>query len=217
MKRRQFLKSALAGRTIVLSNRESQVSTSRQSRSTDSRIEVLLNEPIGRINPEIYGHFAEHLGGVVYGGIWVGEDSKIPNVSGIRKSLIDALQRIKPPVIRWPGGCFADSYNWRDGIGPRAQRPRRTNFWAAASEWPKDAPPGPWKYETNQFGTNEFARFCRLVGAEPYFAANVRSLTPRDFYEWIEYCNSPAGATTLSDMRSAGGDREPFNVRFWGV
>jgi alpha-L-arabinofuranosidase len=217
MKRRQFLKSALAGSAIVLSHRASRATTSQQSRSTDSRIEVLLNEPIGRINPEIYGHFAEHLGGVVYGGIWVGEDSKIPNVGGIRKALIDALQRVKPSVVRWPGGCFADSYNWRDGIGPRNQRPRRTNFWRDAGEWPKDVPDGPWNYDTNQFGTNEFMRFCRLVGADPYVAANVRSLTARDFYEWVEYCNSPPGTTTLADMRGANGDREPFKVRYWGV
>jgi len=217
MKRRQFLKSALTGGAIVLGHSASLGAASRQSRSTDSRIEVLLNEPIGRINPEIYGHFAEHLGGVVYGGIWVGEDSKIPNVGGIRKSLIDALQRIKPSVVRWPGGCFADSYNWRDGIGARGQRPRRTNFWRDAGEWPKDVPDGPWNYDNNQFGTNEFMRFCRLVGAQPYVAANVRSLTARDFYEWVEYCNSPPGTTTLADMRGSAGDREPFKVRYWGV
>jgi alpha-L-arabinofuranosidase len=217
MKRRQFIKSAVAGSAMVLVHRASPGMTTCLSRSTDSRIEVLINEPIGRINPEIYGHFAEHLGGVVYGGIWVGEDSKIPNVGGIRKSLVDALQRVKPSVVRWPGGCFADSYNWRDGIGPRSQRPRRTNFWRDAGEWPKDVPDGPWKYDTNQFGTNEFMRFCRLIGAQPYVAANVRSLTARDFYEWVEYCNSPSGTTTLADMREAGGDREPFKVRYWGV
>jgi alpha-N-arabinofuranosidase len=176
-----------------------------------------LNEPIGKIAPEIYGHFAEHLGGVVYDGIWVGEESKIPNVGGIRKSLIDALQRVKPSVVRWPGGCFADSYNWRDGVGPKNQRPRRTNFWRDAPEWPKGVPDGPWNYDTNQFGTNEFMRFCRLIGAQPYVAANVRSLTARDFYEWVEYCNSPSGTTTLADLRSAGGEREPFKVRYWGV
>ena len=188
-----------------------------QSRSADSRIEILLNERIGKVAPEIYGHFAEHLGGVVYGGIWVGEDSKVPNVGGVRKALIDALQRVKPSVVRWPGGCFADSYNWRDGVGTRSQRPRRTNFWRDASEWPKDVPDGPWNYDPNQFGTNEFMRFCRLIGAQPYVAANVRSLTARDFYEWVEYCNSPAGTTTLADARASGGDREPFKVRYWGV
>src|SRR5215470_20264943 len=101
-----------------------------RGQSSDSRIEILTAEPIGRIAPEIYSHFVEHLGGVVYDGIWVGEKSKIPNTGGIRKALVDHLKRIKAPVIRWPGGCFADSYDWRDGIGPRAQRPKRTNFWA---------------------------------------------------------------------------------------
>ncbi len=188
-----------------------------QSRLADARIEVLLDEPIGRIAPEIYGHFAEHLGGVVYDGIWVGENSKVPNVGGIRKALVDALQRIKPSVIRWPGGCFADSYNWRDGVGPKKDRPRRTNFWVDAWEWPKDAPDGPWKYDTNQFGTDDFLRFCQLSGAQPYLAANLRSLTARDFYEWVEYCNSPAGTTTVAEERAAAGQREPYQVRYWGV
>jgi alpha-N-arabinofuranosidase len=185
-----------------------------QTRQADARIEILVNEPIGRIAPEIYGHFAEHLGGVVYDGIWVGENSKIPNVGGIRKALIDALQKIKASVIRWPGGCFADSYNWRDGIGARGQRPRRPNFWIDAPEWPKGAPDGPWKYDTNHFGTDEFLRFCKLSGAEPYLAANLRALTPKDFYEWVDYCNSPAGTTTLAEQR---GQREPYNVKYWGI
>ncbi|HKX32494.1 MAG TPA: alpha-L-arabinofuranosidase C-terminal domain-containing protein, partial [Blastocatellia bacterium] len=92
-----------------------------------------------------------------------------------------------------------------------------TNFWAGAPEWPKNAPDGPWKYDPNHFGTNEFIRFCRLVGAQPYLAANLRSLTAKDFYEWVEYCNSPAGSTTPAERRAAGGDRDPFNVRYWGV
>jgi alpha-N-arabinofuranosidase len=191
--------------------------TARQSKLADARVEVLLDEPIGRIAPEIYGHFAEHLGGVVYDGIWVGENSKIPNLNGIRKALVEALQRIKPSVIRWPGGCFADSYNWRDGIGPKKDRPRRPNFWVDAQEWPKGAPDGPWKYDTNQFGTDDFVRFCQLTGAQPYLAANLRSLTAKDFYEWVDYCNSPAGTTTLADTRAAHGSREAYNVRYWGI
>ena len=193
-------------------------SSAFNGQSADSRVEVLLNEPIGKIAPEIYGHFAEHLGGVIYDGIWVGEDSKIPNLGGLRKALVEAMVKIKPAIVRWPGGCFADSYDWHDGVGARNQRPRRTNFWAGAGEWPKGASPdGPGKYDPNHFGTNEFARFCKLVGAQPYFAANLRSLSPKDFYEWVEYCNSPAGSTTPAEKRAAGGDREPFNVRYWGV
>jgi alpha-N-arabinofuranosidase len=214
MKRREFVSAALTGSVTLLAGGRAAMP---QARMADARIEILLNEPIGKIAPEIYGHFAEHLGGVIYDGIWVGENSKIPNIGGIRRALVEALQRIKPSAIRWPGGCFADSYNWRDGIGARGQRPRRPNFWVDAQEWPKGAPDGPWKYDTNHFGTDEFLRFCQLTGAQPYLAANLRSLTARDFYEWVDYCNSPAGSTTLAEMRAAAGQREPYQVRYWGV
>ena len=126
------------------------------------------------------------------------------------------MRRLKPSVIRWPGGCFADSYNWHDGVGPRARRPRHVSFWGGA-EWPKPLPDGPSKYETNAFGTDDFMRFCRLVDAQPYLAVNVRSGSPRDFMEWVEYCNGPAGSTTPADLRVAGGERAPFGVRYWGI
>ena len=188
----------------------------RTSLAATARIDILPEEPLGTISPNIYGHFTEHLGGCIYDGIWVGENSKIPNVGGIRKQLIDNLKRLKPPVIRWPGGCFADSYNWRDGVGPRSARPKHTNFWANDPYLAK-APDGPQKYEPNQFGTNDFANFCKAVGAQPYFAANLRSLNAHDFYEWIDYCNSPAGTTSGAVLRGQGGDPEPFPVKFWGV
>ena len=202
--RRNFLLSSLA------------LLAPRTSSAASARIDILPDEPIGTISPNIYGHFTEHLGGCIYDGIWVGETSKISNVGGIRKELIDNLKRLKPPVIRWPGGCFADSYNWRDGVGPRKERPKRTNFWAN-TPYLKKAPDGPQKYDPNEFGSNEFARLCKAVGAEPYFAANLRSLTARDFYEWIEYCNSPAGTTSGAELRAKGGDANPFPVKFWGV
>ncbi|HEX9003123.1 MAG TPA: alpha-L-arabinofuranosidase, partial [Blastocatellia bacterium] len=164
MKRREFINSALTGGVLLLTGSRS---LTPQAKLADARIEVLLDEPIGRIAPEIYGHFAEHLGGVVYDGMWVGENSKVPNIGGIRKELVEAMKKIKASVVRWPGGCFADSYNWRDGIGPRAQRPRRPNFWVDAPEWPKGAPDGPWKYDTNHFGTDEFLRFCQLSNTQP--------------------------------------------------
>jgi alpha-N-arabinofuranosidase len=208
--RRTFLKDAVFGSAVLLAARP------LRSAVPSARIEVLPDEPIGIIAPEIYGHFTEHIGGVVYDGIWVGEDSPVPNIGGIRKALVEHMRRLKPPVVRWPGGCFADSYNWRDGIGPRAQRPRRTNFWIV-DDGLRRVPDGPQKYEPNSFGTNEFARFCRLIGAQPYLAANLRSATARDFYEWVDYCNAPAGRTTLSDQRAAVGDPEPFGVRYWGV
>src|SRR5438876_6897622 len=122
VRRRDFVRTAGAAALAVLGT-----PPRRRARLADAHVEVLLNEPIGRIAPEIYGHFTEHLGGVIYDGIWVGEDSKIPNIGGIRRALVEAMQRIKASVVRWPGGCFADSYNWRDGVGPRAQRPRRPN------------------------------------------------------------------------------------------
>jgi alpha-L-arabinofuranosidase len=206
MRRRAFLELSLAGTLGALA--------SRSARAADARVEVLLNEPISEIPAALYGHFVEHLGGVVYDGIWVGEQSTIANTGGIRQELIDHMRRLPAGPIRWPGGCFADSYDWRDGVGPRAARPKRTNFWANDMT---TLPDGPGKYDPNHFGTNDFIRFCRLAGGEPYLAANLRSLPPKDFYQWVEYCNSPAGSSTLADLRVAGGDRDPFKVRFWGV
>jgi len=206
--RRAFVKNAAIGSAALLAP--------RALRAADSRIEILLGEPIAPVSADLFGHFVEHLGGVVYDGVWVGENSKIPNYDGIRKELVDALRRLRPGVIRWPGGCFADSYNWHDGVGPRNQRPRRTNFWIDDPNLPKDIS-GPQRYDPNGFGTNEFIRFCRQVGAQPYLAANVRSLTPRDFYEWVEYCNSPAGSTTLAELRAREGAPHPLGVHYWGI
>ncbi|HEY6853712.1 MAG TPA: alpha-L-arabinofuranosidase C-terminal domain-containing protein [Gemmatimonadales bacterium] len=212
--RRDFIGAAMAaGATALLPRR---AAARRASVLADSRIEILLDEPIGTIAPEIYGHFTEHLGGVIYDGVWVGENSPVPNVGGVRKALVEALQAIKPAVIRWPGGCFADSYDWRDGVGPRERRPRRTNFWADDPHF-KDLGDIPAKYDPNEFGTTEFMHFCHLVGAQPYLAANVRSLPARAFMEWLEYCNSPADSTTWSVVRGVAGDRGPYGVRFWGV
>ena len=209
MHRRDFVKCAAAAGAACLR---------LTAQAPETRIDVLVDEPVGAIAPEIYGHFVENLGGVVYDGVWVGEGSTIPNVNGVRKALVEALARVKPGVVRWPGGCFADQYDWRDGTGPRDKRPTRTNFWMDAAEWPKAArKDGPNRYDPNQFGTLEFARFCRLVGAEPYFAANLRSLPAEQFWRWVEYCNSPAKADTLASQRAADGETAPLNVRFWGV
>jgi alpha-L-arabinofuranosidase len=212
--RREFVHGALATGAFLLGP--------RTARAAEARIDVLADEVIGTISPNIYGHFVEHLGGVVYDGIWVGEGSKVPNIGGVRRALVEHMRRIKPGVVRWPGGCFADMYNWRDGIGPRDERPRRTNFWRddrgnRSSEAYRQLESGPQKYEPNWFGTNEFMAFCRQIETRPYFAANVRSLPAQDFQEWVEYCNAPAGTTTLADQRAAGGDREPYRVEFWGV
>ena len=172
-----------------------------------SRITIDLSHSRGTINPKIYGHFSEHIGGVFYDGLWVGEDSKIENIRGFRKAAVDSFKKIHPPVLRWPGGCFAETYDWRDGIGPRSQRPRRVNWWYYCDG----------RVESNQVGTHEFMDFCRMVGAEPYVAANMTSVTPLHIRDWIEYCNLPQGLTTLTDERAANGSPEPFNVRFWGI
>lgn len=185
-----------------------------QSTQADAHIEILPGEPIATISPEIYSHFIEHLGGVIYDGVWVGESSKIPNVNGVRKAFIDAMRAVKAPVLRWPGGCFADSYDWRDGIGPVAKRPARTGFWN--------------QQDSNQYGLHEFMHTCRAIGCKPYLAADLRSLPARDFYQEIEYCNAPIGdvasnsaakavPNALASQRAANGDAQPFDVDLWGV
>jgi alpha-N-arabinofuranosidase len=167
-------------------------------------VSVLLDEPIGTIKPTLYSQFAEHIGGVIEDGIWVGPDSKIANIDGIRRTLIEHVRQLGPVVVRWPGGCFADRYHWRDGIGPAARRPRRFGRWNEVTE-------------SNRFGTHEFMRFCRLCEVQPYFAANVGTGSAEEFQQWVEYCNAPEGKTTLADERVANGESKPFGVRYWGV
>ncbi len=202
MDRRTFLRAAATAAigTLAVPN---------LSFAADAEIELTLGEPGALISPHIYGHFIEHLGGVIYDGVWVGRNSKIPNIDGIRKQFVDDMKRLGAPNLRWPGGCFADGYHWRDGIGK--SRPRTYNFWQ------NRMPKGLDATETNQFGIHEFMNLCRLVGAEPYVAANVGSSTPKEFHDWVSYCNAPAGTLTLADERAANGDRQPFNIRYWGV
>ncbi|MBN2047927.1 MAG: alpha-N-arabinofuranosidase [Anaerolineaceae bacterium] len=169
-----------------------------------AKVTINLADRIGTINPNIYGHFAEHLGRCIYDGIWVGEESSIPNTNGFRNDVIEHLRRMKPPVIRWPGGCFADDYHWQDGIGPRGDRPRRINI-----HWGEVV-------ESNHVGTHEFIEFCRLVDAEPYFCGNLGSGTVREMRDWVEYCNFD-GDSTYAAQRAENGSPKPFNVTFWGV
>ena len=211
MKRREFLRHTSTAAGLAFAYKFSPLAFAQ---GVDAHIDIFLDEPLGTISPNIYGHFVENLSGVVYDGIWVGEDSRVPNVHGIRKELVDEMRKIKPPVVRFPGGCFADSYDWRDGVGPVDKRPRRTNFWFGGE---KPSAPDAHRYDPNRFGTNEFVEFCRLIGGAPYLAANLRSLPAEQFYRWVEYCNSPAGSTTLADERAATGFKDPFNVRYWGV
>jgi alpha-L-arabinofuranosidase len=172
--------------------------------STAQRVTIRTDQEIGIVRPELHSHFAEHLGSCIYGGLWVGKNSPIPNTNGYRKQAIDYLRELGIPVLRWPGGCFADDYHWRDGIGPLAQRPKRVNI-----HW------GGY-VEDGSFGTHEFIDLCHMLGAEPYLAGNVGSGSPEELRDWIEYCNFPAGST-LSDARAANGSSDPFHVKYWGV
>jgi alpha-N-arabinofuranosidase len=156
-----------------------------------------------RIDPKIYGHFAEHLGRCIYDGIWVGEESAIPNEGGLRSDSISAFSDLSPPILRWPGGCFADNYHFEDGIGPREDRPRRWNLW-----WNQE--------ESNQFGTDEFIRFCRLTGAEPFICLNVGSGSVQEALNWMEYCNGGMN-THYADMRRRYGSAEPYGVKYWAI
>jgi alpha-N-arabinofuranosidase len=193
------------------------VSRGRAASQADAFIEIMTDEGLGEISPLLQGQFTEHIGGVIYDGVWVGEHSKIRNYHGLRAELVDHLKKIHVPIIRWPGGCFADSYNWRDGVGPLSKRPRHANFWEVEPDAQRLHEKGPQIFEPNEFGTDEFARFCQSVGAEPYLAANVRSLPSLEFDNWVEYCNSPAGSTSLADLRAEGGSPDPYKVRWWGV
>jgi alpha-N-arabinofuranosidase len=148
---------------------------------------------------------------VIYDGIWVGPDSKIPNIDGIRKQFVDDMRAIGAPNIRYPGGCFGDGYHWRDGIGPAQERPRTYNTWI------NSAPEGIDPTESNQFGTHEFMRLCSLIGAQPYLSANVGSGSPQEFHDWALYCNAPMGTVSLADERAANGHPEPFGVKLWGI
>jgi alpha-N-arabinofuranosidase len=156
------------------------------------------------IDRHIYGQFAEHLGRGIFEGIWVGENSKIPNIHGYRKDVVEALRKIHVPVVRWPGGCFADLYNWRDGIGPRAKRPVRINVhWGGVTD-------------DNSFGTHEFMNFAELIGADPYVSVNVGSLTPYDAAQWVEYMTSDEKGS-LANERRKNGRPKPWQLKYLGI
>ena len=167
---------------------------------------VVINADLGAetISRHIYGHFTEHLGRCIYGGIRVGEDSPIPNTRGIRSDIVEALRNINIPVLRWPGGCFADEYRWTDGIGPRQDRPTMVNtHWGGVTE-------------DNSFGTHEFMDLCEQLGCEPYICANVGSGTVREMQQWVEYITFD-GVSPMADLRRASGRGEPWRIRYWGV
>ena len=168
--------------------------------------QLTLNADLGRdtISRHIYGHFAEHLGRCIYGGFYVGENSKIPNRDGVRADLIEALKKMKVGNLRWPGGCFADTYHWKDGIGPKKQRPSMTNIWWGGVT------------EDNSFGTHDFLNLCEALGAEPYLAGNVGSGTVQEFTDWVKYTNQTTG-NPMTELRKANGRDKPWRVKIWGV
>ena len=163
--------------------------------------ENAADQPV--IPKEIYGQFAEHLGRCIYDGIWVGKDSSVPNVEGYRKDLVDAIRDLKVPVLRWPGGCFADEYHWMDGIGLLEGRPKMIN-----SNWGGTV-------EDNSFGTHEFLNFCEMLGIEPYISGNVGSGSVEELAKWVEYMTAKGG--TMADKRAANGRKEPWKVKYIGV
>ncbi|KIC96518.1 alpha-N-arabinofuranosidase [Flavihumibacter solisilvae] len=169
-------------------------------------IQVTIDSQAGKpvINRNIYGHFAEHLGACIYGGFFVGDSSRIPNSAGVRNDIIDALKKLKVPVLRWPGGCFADTYHWKDGVGAKAKRPSIVNTWWGGVT------------EDNSFGTHDFLNMCEKIGAAPYLAGNVGSGTVQELTEWVQYVNF-GGASPMSKMRKDNGRENPWNVQFWGV
>lgn len=162
------------------------------------------DQPGAQVSRHIFGQFAEHLGTGIYGGVWVGEDSPIPNTRGYRNDVVAALKAIDVPNVRWPGGCFADEYHWRDGIGPRAQRPTSINtHWGGVEE-------------NNAFGTHEFMEFTELLGTDAYVAGNVGNASPDEMAQWVEYMTAPT-RSTLADQRRANGRDAPWKMPYFGV
>lgn len=155
------------------------------------------------IEKEIYGQFTEHLGTCIYGGIWVGPESSIPNTDGYRNDVLQAMRDLHIPVMRWPGGCFADEYHWRDGIGPRSERPRMVN-----NNWGGTV-------EDNSFGTNEFFNLCELIGTEPYLSGNVGSGTVAELAQWVEYITAEDGP--MAKLRKQNGREKPWKLKYLGV
>ena len=173
--------------------------------TAQSKVTVNANEGKHTISRHIYGHFAEHLGRCIYDGFYVGEtNAKIPNKNGVRLDVVAALKKLKIPNLRWPGGCFADTYHWKDGIGPKPKRPKIVNTWWGGVT------------EDNSFGTHDFLNMCELLGTEPYLAGNVGSGTVQDLSEWVQYVNFEKNSP-MSTLRQQNGREKPWNVRYWGV
>ena len=175
-----------------------------QSATAQNRLTIDATTEGPQISKYIYGHFAEHLGRCIYDGIWVGTDSPIPHINGYRKDVFEALKALDIPVLRWPGGCFADTYQWKNGIGPRETRPKIKNvFWGGV-------------IEDNSFGTHEFLELCEMLGCEAYVSVNVGSATVWDMVEWIEYMTSDEDLP-MANLRRQNGREKPWQVKFLGI
>jgi alpha-N-arabinofuranosidase len=175
-------------------------------KQTFAQVQLTLNTASAKttIDRNIYGHFSEHLGRCIYDGFWVNDTMDVPKKDRIRLDVVEALKKIRIPVLRWPGGCFADEYHWRDGIGPRSQRPKMVNTnWGGV-------------IEDNSFGTNEFLELCSLLGCEPYISANVGSGSVEEMNKWVEYLNFD-GESPMANEREQNGHPQPYNVHFWGI
>jgi len=175
-----------------------------QTKAQTTKISFSPVEDSITISKHIYGHFAEHLGRCIYDGLYVGDTSKIKNIDGVRLDIIEALKEIKIPNLRWPGGCFADTYQWKDGIGPLEDRPTIVNTWWGGTT------------EDNSFGTHNFLNLCEELGAEPFISGNVGSGSVKDFTDWIQYTNHAEGSP-MAKLRKENGREEPWNVKFWGI
>jgi alpha-N-arabinofuranosidase len=172
-----------------------------------SQISVSISEDQEKtiISRHIYGHFAEHLGRCIYDGFYVGETNKIiPNTKGVRNDIVAALKKLNIPNLRWPGGCFADTYHWKDGIGPKSKRAKIVNVWWGGVT------------EDNSFGTHEFLNMCELLNTEPYISGNVGSGTVQELADWVQYVNFK-GVSPMSDLRIKNGRKDPWKVKFWGI
>lgn len=173
--------------------------------NAQNRIVLNADSAKTQISRHIYGHFAEHLGRCIYDGMYVGENNSVANTDGVRNDVIKALKDLKIPNLRWPGGCFADTYHWKDAIGPKKERKPIENLsWGNVRE-------------DNSFGTNEFLNLCELLGAEPYLAVNMNSGTVQEAVEWVQYCNHKNGTSYLTDIREKSGRDKPWNVKYWGI
>ena len=174
--------------------------------SISAQNQIVINADLGKdtINRNIYGHFAEHLGRCIYDGFYVGDKSNIPNIKGMRTDIVEALKKMKIPNLRWPGGCFADTYHWKDGIGDKSKRPTMVNTWWGGIT------------EDNSFGTHEFMELCSQLGCEPFINGNLGSGSPQEMSEWVEYLTHP-GISPRAKIRAENGHPEPWKVKYFGV